>query len=202
MFVRRALESAAAGAAILAFVFVAVREARAQTPAYATASAFTSTSGVVTLGFASGRLVADDAALPSPLRHVDAPPAGRQLIARMLRSSPTFRRQCARLAHSGVPVRISFDFDPRITHSYAQSTITRTPALQARVRLRGGPLATPEHLAHEFEHILEFVDEVDLPRAVADRVHGARLVERPLVFETARAIAVGRIVAAEMLNER
>jgi hypothetical protein len=57
-------------------------------------------------------------------------------------------------------------------------------------------------LAHEIEHVLEQLDEVDLAAAVAAKVHGASATGRPPVFETRRAIVVGGLVADEVAAHR
>jgi hypothetical protein len=57
-------------------------------------------------------------------------------------------------------------------------------------------------LAHEIEHVLEQLDNVDLAGAVAAKVHGASATGRPPVFETRRAVVVGRLVAGEVAAYR
>jgi hypothetical protein len=197
MQVGRTYSNFARGAAVLALVCAAGGGMRAQGPP--SAAAFRSASGAVTIGFAELSPPAGDGfngfAVPP---FIQMPESGHELILWMLRSSPTFRRQCARLAQGAVTISISFTFDPNVTHSYAQTTISRQGKLRAQVRLRGANPRAAEHLAHEFEHILESLDDVDLRLAVAERVHGARTVTDALAFETSRAIAVGRIVADEV----
>jgi hypothetical protein len=55
-----------------------------------------------------------------------------------------------------------------------------------------------EYLAHEIEHVLEFLDEVDLAAAAAQGIHGVTESGRSAAFETSRAIAIGRLVAGEV----
>jgi hypothetical protein len=62
------------------------------------------------------------------------------------------------------------------------------------VRLR---VVQPEYLAHEIEHVLEQIDGVDLRTAVKNGVTGAWQTSSG-AFETARAVAVGRLVAQEL----
>ena len=66
-----------------------------------------------------------------------------------------------------------------------------------------GPSGDPVMLiAHEFEHILEQLDGVDL-RSMATRVAtGVHLVPGSGHFETDRAIAAGRQVADEVRRGR
>ncbi|MGH9373721.1 MAG: hypothetical protein ACRD15_19545 [Vicinamibacterales bacterium] len=172
--------------------------------ATAATSAYVSASGVMIVGFPHEKPIAE---APVEARSLlpagfEIPASARPLVEAMWRSSPTFRRQCARLAEASVLVVLTFDFPRQTAASNAESTITRTPRMQARIRMRIVDPAAPEHLAHEIEHILEQVDQVDLVRAVGQGVHGAYLVQKPAVFETARAIAVGRQVAREVREGR
>jgi hypothetical protein len=86
--------------------------------------------------------------------------------------------------------------------SRVRSEIAENPGLQLHVSLRILDPAVIEYFAHELEHVLEQLDGVDLPRAMARRVHGASLVGRPPVFETRRAIVIGRLVASEVSTHR
>jgi hypothetical protein len=57
-----------------------------------------------------------------------------------------------------------------------------------------------ELVAHEFEHLLEQIEGLDLRRLA--RVKGSGVHEREgQVFETDRAQAAGRVVAAEMSRQ-
>jgi hypothetical protein len=57
-------------------------------------------------------------------------------------------------------------------------------------------------IAHEFEHILEQLDEVDLPSMAARPATGVHTVPGSDHFETDRAIAAGRAVRAEVKRGR
>ena len=72
------------------------------------------------------------------------------------------------------------------------------PDLRVRISSRLADRAAAEYLAHELEHVLEQLDEVVLAHAVANHVHGASSNGTPPVFETRRAIVVGKLVAAEV----
>ena len=125
-------------------------------------------------------------------------------LAAMLRASPTFRRQCLRIARSAhLRVLLQRSSLPELRSGGALTRISRTPqgGLEADVQIA-------EHgdqvllVAHEFEHILEQLDEVDLP-AMADRPGtGVRSIAGFGHFETDRAIAAGRRVAEEVSNAR
>jgi hypothetical protein len=67
-----------------------------------------------------------------------------------------------------------------------------------RVSVRDVDRSAIEHLAHELEHVLEQLDDVDLAEAVNNHVHGASASRRAASFETRRAIVVGRLVAREV----
>jgi hypothetical protein len=120
------------------------------------------------------------------------------LLDEMWRGSATFRRQWTRVAAAQVRISIAFDKSMATDSIHAQSEITRKPDLSVRISLRLVDRAAAQHLAHELEHVLEQLDEVDLAQAVASHVHGASARGTPPVFETRRAIVVGRLVAAEV----
>lgn len=124
-------------------------------------------------------------------------------VEKMLERSRTFREQCRRLA--AVPwVHVGVKLDPRVfeTRSYRALSVIQRPQpslMIAMITLQ--VLSDPAvWLAHEFEHILEQVDEVDL-EALADRKHAAWRVG-PHMFETKRAIAAGDAVSDEVRRGR
>jgi hypothetical protein len=123
----------------------------------------------------------------------------RELVHRMWRTSPTFRRQCARLLASSVRVVVRVDPTVR-ARAYAVTTVDVRDGFVRAAGTRLG-VVQPEYLAHELEHVLEQLDAVDLRWAVKNGVAGAR--ETPSgALETVRAIAVGRLVAEEVDLER
>jgi hypothetical protein len=89
------------------------------------------------------------------------------------------------------------DFPHAKSESNAETVIERKDGLRAHIRLRSVDRAAAEHLAHEIEHVLEQLDDVDLHDAVARRVSGAN-ARSGATFETTRAITVGRLVAREV----
>jgi hypothetical protein len=84
----------------------------------------------------------------------------------------------------------------------AESVITPGASLRASIHLKAGDGSAAEYLAHELEHVLEQLDGVDLELAVSKRVNGATFAERAGTFETARAVAIGRLVAREVEGMR
>jgi hypothetical protein len=166
-----------------------------------TLPAYESVSGMVALGFSPYW----EGPSTQPLDLVDMLPAdsdipamAHPLLDDMWRGSATFRRQWTRVAAARVRISIAFDKSMATDSIHAQSEITRKPDLSVRISLRLVDRAAAQHLAHELEHVLEQLDEVDLAQAVACHVHGASARGTPPVFETRRAIVVGRLVAAEV----
>jgi len=126
------------------------------------------------------------------------PGIARPLVASMWSLSPTFRRQCARLAeHPEVLVRIDLLVGG---HNGAASALVERGhgSYRASVEIDVNKSALyVEHIAHELEHVLEAVDGTDLPRLSRQRVDG--VINLGGSYETARAQSVGRIVAREVM---
>jgi hypothetical protein len=123
----------------------------------------------------------------------------RSITSRMLDKSPTFRRQCQIIGASGsLVVKVRVVPGPKNTLTRAVTTFRRyTSGLTvADVEI---PAASQlvELLAHEFEHIAEYVEGVDLKALVRDRPREAYSL-RDGSFETARAVRAGRVAAAEV----
>jgi hypothetical protein len=156
------------------------------------------TSFSVTRQYVAADLVSNHVAIPDNL-HVDA--MYRPLLESMLERSPTFRRQCLRVAS-----------DPRLTvHLYpAGSTWTRgARAITHFVRGTGGGLDAEiyltrlddhvELIAHELEHVIEQLDQVDLSfRASLPDTGVSQSLSSDATFETTRAAQVGLRVAREV----
>lgn len=106
----------------------------------------------------------------------------------LLQQSPTFRQQCQRIA-AAVVVRVQVRVVPHLYSGARAETILRrydTGALRAEVSMEfGGDYV--ELLAHEFEHVLEQIEHVNLrqlgPRQGWMTPDGA--------FETQRALDSG-----------
>lgn len=165
-----------------------------------TASAHVSATGVVAFGFAPD--LESPTSPPLELAAMlpqgsDIPALLRPMVDDMWRGSATFRRQWIRLAAARVQIAITFDTAPN-DQTRAQSKISRRAGLRVRISLRIVDREAVALIAHELEHVLEQLDEVDLAQAVASHVHGAKANGTPPVFETRRAIVVGRLVAAEV----
>ena len=200
------LSSNALGASVLLIALAAggssvLAQRTSLTPALSSAAAFESVSGMVVFGFSPYRETSSIRALSlvdmlTPESTV--PAMCHSMLDDMWRASATFRRQWTRVAASQVRIAIAFDKSAVNDSVHAQSEITLKPDLRVRVSLRIVDQAAPEYLAHELEHVLEQLDEVDLAQAEASKVHGVSAKGRPPVFETRRAIVVGKLVAAEV----
>ena len=123
----------------------------------------------------------------------------RDLEARIMRiyeRSPTFRSQCARMKDAGY-LRVVVVIDAAIpSYCRAFSVIQRQGDwIRAKVHL---PPSTDhsELLAHEFEHILEQMEGLDLRTLARLKGSGVREV-RYDVYESDRAQSAGRIVVGE-----
>jgi hypothetical protein len=135
--------------------------------------------------------------LPLPTNLI-VPEILRPMVTSMWLKSPTFRRQCARLAeHPDVIVRV--ELAVAMQHGWARSRLEPhqeglTAAVQIAMRKPG---LYVEHIAHELEHVLEQVDGTDLSRLARQGLDG--VVNRGGRYETARAQSVGRTVAHDVL---
>ena len=162
---------------------------------------YVSLSGAVTFGFTAAlrEPPADPIGMVPPESQI--PGLCHQLFDDMWRGSATFRRQWTRLASARVPVTIVLT--PMIMGTKrAHAQLSRTPNLRVRVFLPLVALEAVEYLAHEVEHVLEALDEVDLALAVERGIHGAVANGRPALYETDRATAMGRLVAREVNASR
>jgi hypothetical protein len=139
--------------------------------------------------------VPPESAIPANLI---APEAVRPLVSTMWRQSPTFRRQCARLAENPAVV-VTIELVAGSRHRRAMTRVQRhDTGLRAAVQIElRKPTLYVEHIAHELEHVLEYLDGTDLPRLARQRVDG--VMEGAGQYETARARAVGITVAREAM---
>jgi hypothetical protein len=167
-----------------------------------TAPAHVSGSGVVVFGFAPSLEAPPPLELAGMLpQDSDIPPVCRPLLDDMWRGSATFRRQWIRVAAARVQVAITLDTSPN-DRARAHSEISRRSGLRVRISLRVVDREAIALIAHEIEHVLEQLDDVDLVGALASNVHGASATGRPPAFETRRAVVVGRLVAGEVAAYR
>jgi hypothetical protein len=160
-------------------------------------------SELVRTSFTSVREYVATDAIPAQLTappNVFLPDMYRPVLNTMLRHSPTFRRQSQRIAgEPGLTVSISVEPLREQSSIRAVTRLTREPngRFSADIVI-GARNNLVELIAHEFEHVIEQLDEVDLP-ALAMRPRTGVYERRDLLgsFETVRAKHVGRKVFAE-----
>jgi hypothetical protein len=150
---------------------------------------------------ADAAAVSASAVLP---RNIQLSGTYQSIVQEMLRRSVTFRRQCSRIGlYQWLRVTVEPALRPIRQTVGATTTITREAlgGLEADVRLTGqGELV--ELIAHEFEHILEQLDGVDLAAMASRSGTGVHAVPEVGHFETDRAHIAGRRVASEVANAR
>jgi hypothetical protein len=124
------------------------------------------------------------------------------IVADLCRRSSTFRRQVARLSdEDGLVVTVEQMVIPSTSPWRAQSAIARVGGhvRTADVQVPAGDSRlVAEMMAHEFEHILEQLDGIDLKQWVGHSGvwrTGTGSGDEPI--ETERARQVGRLVAGE-----
>jgi hypothetical protein len=149
--------------------------------------------------YVAGRSAQLDDAECAP--NLDLAGSFRPLVAELVSRSPTFRRQCARLAaapHLSILLRSDL---PEATGAGALTRIQMRPhgRLEAVVQV-GVSARTAELIAHEIEHIIEQLDGIDLRMKSRLRASGVRRVWDLDAYETTRAIATGQRVAREALG--
>ena len=150
---------------------------------------------------ADAAAVVSSAVLPPNIR-ISA--AYQPIVLAMLRRSATFRRQCHRIGRdSRLNVTVGPELLPDRPGSAATTTIARGSRgdIEATVRLTG-QVEAAELIAHEFEHILEQLDDVDLAAMASRSGTGVRALSDRGHFETDRAIAAGRRVYSEVAHAR
>ena len=113
------------------------------------------------------------------------------VVKRLWAGSATFRRQCVRLADAGVPMRIRPWRDAGASRAKTTITLNRGVIVVADISVAERRDA-PALVAHELEHVIEMVERVEYAGSPGAwrRWTGA--------YETARAQAVERSVAAEL----
>jgi hypothetical protein len=154
------------------------------------------------------------AALSAPLSAEEAPrasqperPAGtvscsadvQSHVSHMLAHSPTFRAQFQRVVdHSGVIVSATLDPTIAARPFSARSTIRRYDSglVVVEMALAPGP-RVEEYIAHEFEHVLEQLEGLDLATLARRGAPGIWFSTGSLI-ETDRATRAGRTVMDEL----
>ena len=142
-----------------------------------------------------------DAAPAGPAPNLTVSSLFAPVIDEMLRRSPTFRRQCQRLAaapRSSVTIQAATSTRERMA---AWTTIIRDAGDQLHASVFV-PLSsrTAELIAHEIEHVIEQLDGIPLGDMSRIRDSGVRQCDCAVedTYETIRAVRIGRQVADEM----
>jgi hypothetical protein len=153
---------------------------------------------VQTYAPASSR-VHDDVALP---RNLTVSGAYEATVELMRQRSPTFRRQCARIAKAANLTVVLSSEPPAIPRPALAWTriVRKLPAdLHATITI-SVPSRAVELIAHEMEHIIEQLDGIDLATKAKLEASGVRACAcgADEAFETSRAILMGMRVAAEV----
>lgn len=129
------------------------------------------------------------------------PPMFRETVDAMLRRSPTFRRQCTRIAQAPRMIVVLEWFQPRSSdHVRARTVLSRIPDGRDLATVAIRTLDDPvELIAHELEHVIEQLDHVDLRTLAMVPASGVRMCDcGDESYETVRAVRAGRAVSAEM----
>jgi hypothetical protein len=127
-------------------------------------------------------------------------PLYQPTVQDMLRRSPTFRRQCARIA-SAVGLMVDVRSEPSRSTAAAWTTIRRPSDDVMHASVIVTPVGrTAELIAHELEHVIEQLDGVNLKQKASIHASGVRhcACGAEETFETTRAIATGLRVAREV----
>ncbi len=158
------------------------------------------TRGVTPADVARARRVAAcDAATPALPDSIALDDGLGPIVRLLLERSPKFREQCRALATAErLHAAVSVSYRSAIGSTRARTSFrqNRSGALAAEIEIQSAPELT-ELIAHEFEHLIEQLDGVDLT-ALAREGEARRLADG--AFETDRAIAAGQQVAGEVLN--
>ena len=130
---------------------------------------------------------------------IELEPGLQPIVKWMLEHSPRFRQQCRTLAaapHLRATVTIAYGQPVGTSRARTAFRQTATGDLDAQIEIRSASDMS-ELLGHEFEHLIEQLDGVDLS-AMARGGEARRLTDG--AFETERAIAAGQQVAGEVID--
>jgi hypothetical protein len=120
-----------------------------------------------------------------------------RVLGRIYDRSPTFRAQCRRIAGAD-NLRVAIRVDTAIPSRCRAFTIVTRYGYDIRAEVHVPPgNGLTELVAHEFEHVLEQIEGINLRRLARKKDSGVREVEGQ-AFETDRAQKAGRLVAAEV----
>jgi hypothetical protein len=137
-------------------------------------------------------------ALPANIRTT---PDLRSLIMPLLARSPTLRAQCARIAAAPrTYVSLDVSVGPFLSVVRARSTAHRylSGLLIVSIEIPPASQDFAELLAHELEHVTEFIEQVDFKTLARSRDSGVVQCDVAGNFESVRAQRAGKTAAAEI----
>jgi len=129
----------------------------------------------------------------------------RAVIEPLLARSPTLRAQCARIAATPrTYVTLELSVGPFADQARARATARRYQSGLLFVDIEMPPASQElaELLAHELEHVIEFIDGVDFETLAKTRHGGIVRCGLAGAFESERAHRAGRAAAAEIESWR
>jgi hypothetical protein len=129
------------------------------------------------------------------------PPTLQRVVDAMLRGSATFRRQCLRIANSPhTTVALTWLRTTSSENGRARTVVTTTTTGHRIAAMAISPVDDQvELIAHELEHVIEQLDDIDLRTLATVPSSGVeRCAGREEAYETIRAIRTGRAVSAEV----
>jgi hypothetical protein len=147
----------------------------------------------------ASRIAVCDAGTPALPDSIALGDGLQPIVRSLLERSPKFREQCRAIAAAPrLRATVSVSYRNGIGATRARTSFRQNQwgALAAEIEIHGA-LELTELIAHEFEHLIEQLDGVDL-KALAREGEARRLANG--AFETDRAIAAGQQVAGEVLN--
>jgi len=125
----------------------------------------------------------------------------RPLIEDLLARSPTLRDQCARIAiakRTWVSITLGMARFPSLARARSTARRYHTGLLVVDVEIPPASQDFAELLAHELEHVTEFIDGVDFKKLARTRNTGIVQCGSDGSFETDRAKKAGRMVKFEV----
>jgi hypothetical protein len=140
--------------------------------------------------------------LPSNIRTTDDL---RPIIEDLLARSNTLREQSARISiatRTWVSITLSAARFPSLTRARSTARKYHTGLLVVDVELPSASQDFAELLAHELEHVTEFIDGVDFKKLARTRSGGIVQCKSDGSFETDRAQKAGRMAKFEVETSR
>jgi hypothetical protein len=125
----------------------------------------------------------------------------RQRVEELLSRSPTLREQCTRIGmarQTYVSLLLSAAKLPSEMRARSTARRYRSGLLVVDVEIPPASQDFAELLAHELEHVTEFIERVDFKQLARARRSGVVQCGMEGSFESERARRAGRIVAAEV----